>query len=86
MGFALWIEGDVVTAAGTHEYRPMGVASIASNGTFTVRDFVRRRRPPSRLADNFAGYFASLGEMNDWLAQRQRRRITRAGMPIRAIL
>jgi len=39
MGFALWTDHDTAWAAGTHEYRPMGVAVIAGSNLFTARDF-----------------------------------------------
>lgn len=67
MGFALWIRQEEAVAQGTHEYRPMGVAVIGVRGVFTPRDFRRSRRPPARMDPTLAGYFASLGEMNDFL-------------------
>ncbi|MCS7042012.1 MAG: hypothetical protein N2036_10285 [Bryobacteraceae bacterium] len=74
MGFALWLDGDLAWAQGTHEYRPMGAAVIHSGGIFTPRDFRPSLRAPSRFDPRFAGFFASLGEMNAWLAQRRKRR------------
>jgi hypothetical protein len=73
MGFALWIGNDIALAQGTHEYRPMGAAAIGAQGVFTPRDFHRRRGAPSRMHPSFAGLFASLGEMNDFLARRTSR-------------
>lgn len=73
MGFALWVDGDLAWAQGTHEYRPMGAAVIHSGGVFTPRDFRRTLRAPARLDPRFAGFFASLGEMNAWLERRRRR-------------
>jgi hypothetical protein len=70
MGFALWIDGDHALAQGTHEYRPMGAAVVGVNCVFTPRDFHRRRPTPSRMSPGFVGLFASLGEMNDFLARR----------------
>jgi len=67
MGFALWIRDDEAIAQGTHEYRPMGVAVIGVRGVFTPRDFRRNRRALTRTDPSLAGYFASLGEMNDFL-------------------
>ena len=67
MGFALWIDGDHIWAQGTHEYRPMGVAVAGISAVVTVRDFRRRRTAPPRVDPRFAGLFASLGEMNDYL-------------------
>ncbi|MBZ5632197.1 MAG: hypothetical protein LAO55_03635 [Acidobacteriia bacterium] len=49
---------------GTHEYRPMGSAVIASTGQFRHRDFRRSRRPPAHLRRSFVGFFGSLEEVN----------------------
>jgi hypothetical protein len=68
VGFALWIDGETAWARGTHEYRPMGSAVIGISGMFTARDFGCRRRAPLRHDSRFTGYFASLGQMNDFLA------------------
>jgi hypothetical protein len=67
MGFALWIDGDHAWAQGTHEYRPMGAAVTGISALITPRDFRRRRAVPARTDPRFAGLFASLGEMNDYL-------------------
>ena len=72
MGFALWIQDDVALAEGTHEYRPMGVAVISTQTLFTPRDFDRGRRGPSRFDPTFSGFFASLGQLNDYLEIRRR--------------
>jgi len=77
MGFALWLDGDLAWAQGTHEYRPMGAAVIHSGGVFTPRDFRPGLRAPGRLDPRFAGFFASLGQMNAWLARQRRRRLSR---------
>lgn len=94
MGFALWIRGEEAIAQGTHEYRPMGVAVIGARGVFAPRDFRRSRRGLSRMDPTLAGYFASLGEMNDYLKnrharggrsraiERKRRLLARHGPPI----
>jgi hypothetical protein len=71
MGFALWIDEDCATAAGTHEYRPMGLAVVSVTSVITVRDFDHRRRLGVRRPPGFAGFFASLGEMNDYLRRRR---------------
>jgi hypothetical protein len=68
MGFALWVDREVAWAQGTHEYRPMGAAVIGVRGIFTSRDFNRGRRAPSRYDVRFTGHFASLGQMNEFLA------------------
>jgi len=67
MGFALWIQNDVLCAQGTHEYRPMGVAIVGRGSVFTARDFRPIRGTVHRERATFAGFFASLGEMNDYL-------------------
>jgi hypothetical protein len=74
MGFALWIDGDTLWAAGTHEYRPMGAAVVGAGSCFTSRDFRRYLQAPPRYDPRFAGLFASLGELNDFLRHRTRRR------------
>lgn len=76
MGFALWIETDTAWCAGTHEYRPMGVAVIAASSLFSARDFDSLRPGPSeRSGKYFRGLFASLPDVNSYL-QRQRRLAT----------
>jgi hypothetical protein len=74
VGFALWIRDGVAWAQGTHEYRPMGTAVISARGTFTPRDFDRRRAAPPRLDPGLAGLFASLGAMNDFLKKHASRK------------
>ena len=66
MGFAVWLdrERDVLWAQGTHEYRPMGTAAIASTDQFRSRDFRKMRRRPGDLAHSFVGFFGSLEEVN----------------------
>lgn len=71
MGFAVWTDGELVWAQGTHEYRPMGAAVIHAGGIFTARDFRQALRAPGRLDPRFAGFFASLGEVNAWLVRRR---------------
>jgi len=70
MGFGLWIVGKQAWAAGTHEYRPMGTAVIAENGTFSARDFSRERRSPGRRHSSFIGLFGSLEGVNEYLGRR----------------
>ena len=75
MGFALWIDTDekLAWAQGTHEYRPMGAATVAITDRFRLRDFSPRRRCPPRLRRSaFAGFFGSLEEVNESLAERRR--------------
>jgi hypothetical protein len=66
MGFAVWIDAGngLAWAQGTHEYRPMGSAVIASTDQFRHRDFRRSRRPPAHLRRSFVGFFASLEAVN----------------------
>lgn len=66
MGFAVWIDNDsgVAWAQGTHEYRVMGTAVIASSGQFRHRDFSQTRRRPKDLEKKFGGFFGSLEEVN----------------------
>jgi hypothetical protein len=66
MGFALWIdrEDGLAWAQGTHEYRPMGTAVIASTDQFRRRDFRQKRKRPKQLEQSFAGFFGSLEEVN----------------------
>ncbi len=75
MGFALWIEGDVAWSEGRHEYQPMGTAVVARSDLFRERDFRRSRRRLSTTGPGYAGLFASLGDMNDFL-RNQRRPVT----------
>ncbi|MGC8761757.1 MAG: hypothetical protein ACP5UT_17865 [Bryobacteraceae bacterium] len=73
MGFALWLDEELAWAQGTHEYRPMGAAVIHAGGIFTPRDFRPSLLAPGRHDPRFAGFFASLGEMNAWLVRQRRR-------------
>lgn len=81
MGFALWVDDDTAWCAGTHEYRPMGVAVIAATALFSTRDFDALRRPPlERSARTFHGLFASLVDVNSYLTRSRKDRRPR---PIR---
>jgi hypothetical protein len=83
MAFALWIDSDTAWAAGTHEYRPMGVAVIASSDVFRVKDFAPGRRPPAGDSAAFHGLFPSLGELNAYLGrQRSLRKQKRNDIPL----
>jgi len=85
MGFAVWIdaENDLAWAQGTHEYRPMGSAVIASTDQFRQRDFRKTRRPPTGLRGCFVGFFGSLEEVNVrlLLQQKTRRKWKRRATP-----
>jgi hypothetical protein len=70
MGFALWVKDGVARAEGTHEYRPMGIAIVSTTDQFRAKDF-RPRRSQVELSDrDFAGFFASLGDLNHYLRHR----------------
>lgn len=86
MGFAVWTDREQAWAQGTHEYRPMGAAVISIHGVFSPRDFRRSLRPPHRYDPRFRGYFASLGEVNDWLHARRRRRPPRGDPAVAQVL
>lgn len=79
MGFAVWKDEELAWAAGTSEYRAMGVAVVANTDLFRHADFRNgaRRRPP--LGAPFIGYFASLGHVNQYLKQTRPRRRVKAG-------
>jgi len=74
MGFAAWIDAEngLAWAQGTHEYRPMGSAVIASTDQFRPRDFRKTRRPPPHLRRSFVGFFGSLEEVNVSLLLQQK--------------
>lgn len=72
MGFVLWVDREVAWAAGTYEYRPSGVAVISNTDLFRAGDFRRSRRPPPDTDPSFVGYFASLGDVNEYLKDRRK--------------
>jgi hypothetical protein len=80
MGFAVWIDRETAWAQGTHEYRPLGTAVIASTDQLRPRDFSPRRRRPPALQTCFVGFFGSLEEVNVFLRSPQalKRRATPA--------
>ena len=67
MGFELYLSNGVARAEGTHEYRPMGSAVISATDLFRARDFDPRRPGTKNRTDDFAGFFASLVDLNDYL-------------------
>jgi hypothetical protein len=71
MAFALWVDQELAWAEGTHEYRPMGVAVVAITDLFASRDFTPRRKAPPREDVRFAGLFASLVDVNDYLQAKR---------------
>ena len=68
MGFALWIDSELAWVAGTSEYRAMGAAVVSNTDLFRAADFRPNRRPPVSSL-NFAGHFASLGQVNAYLVK-----------------
>lgn len=76
MGFALYRKDLVLWAAGTHEYRPMGVAAIAATDLFRPRDFRAANRVPRQNEAAFLGFFASIPDMNDYLTRLRAGRAT----------
>ena len=74
MAFALWIDDDLAWAQGTHEYRALGAAVIASSDLFTARAFSTERRGPPREKPTFAGLFSSIGDMNRHLLRERAQR------------
>jgi hypothetical protein len=77
MGFAVWIDvkNGLAWAQGTHEYRPMGSAVIASTDQFRHRDFRQSRHLPKDLRRSFVGFFGSLEEVNARIRIRTRWRL-----------
>ena len=73
MGFYLWFDKDVAWAQGTYEYRPMGTAVIAASDLFQQRDFDPRKKKRVPGDAQYAGQFASLGDVNQQLLRRRRR-------------
>ena len=71
------MDGDLAWAQGTYEYRPMGTAVIASSDLFRRRDFSPLRKVQAPRDAQFAGQFASLGQLNMQLKERRKR--SRAG-------
>ena len=74
MGFALWTDTGLAWAAGTSEYRAMGVAVVSDTDLFRAADFRHRVKlvlPPA----TFVGHFASLGQINDYLTKRRKRAV-----------
>jgi hypothetical protein len=72
VGFYLWFDRELAWAQGTYEYRPMGAAVIAASDLFRRRDFDARRKVGVRHGAEFAGQFASLGQLNQQLRRRRK--------------
>jgi hypothetical protein len=71
MGYALYRKDRVLWAAGTHEYRPMGVAAIAATDLFRPRDFKPAIKAPPEKEVEFLGLFASIVDLNDYLTRQR---------------
>jgi len=71
MGFALWVDDELAWSEGRHEYQPMGRAVIARTDLFRERDFRRSRRLEPERLPGYVGLFASLGEVNAFLASQR---------------
>jgi len=82
LGFAVWTDADVVWAAGTSEYRAMGAAVISVTDLFRAADFRPSRRPPV-AALRYAGHFASIGQINEYLRRVRREPPYRSGIRAR---
>lgn len=73
MGFYLWVDDGLAWAQGAYEYRPMGTAVISTSDLFRRRDFSSRRKLQAPLTAQYAGQFASLGHLNQYLVKRRQR-------------
>ena len=71
MGYALYRQERTLWAAGTHEYRPMGVAAIAVTDLFRPRDFKPSIKVPLEKEADFLGFFASIVDLNDYLVRQR---------------
>ena len=54
---------------GTHEYRPMGTATLSRLDQFRRKDFRQDLRRPRSLDDCFVGFFGSLETVNEYLQE-----------------
>jgi hypothetical protein len=84
------MQDGVAWCAGTHEYKPMGVAVISASTLFAARDFDPARRRPARDHAAFHGFFASLTAVNSYLSkgrsQGERKFFRQRNSPIKSIL
>ncbi|HEY3840155.1 MAG TPA: hypothetical protein VGL72_26465 [Bryobacteraceae bacterium] len=71
MGYALYRKDRILWAAGTHEYKPMGVAAIAATDLFRPRDFRPTTKAPREREAEFLGFFASIVDLNDFLMRER---------------
>jgi len=71
MGYMLYRKDGVLWAAGTHEYRPMGVAAISVTDLFRPRDFTPKIPAPRNKEAEFLGFFASIVDLNDYLLRNR---------------
>ena len=68
------MDRELAWAAGTYEYRAMGVAVISNTDLFRGSDFRAGRRAPPLSSPSYAGHFTSLGHVNAFLLERRRLR------------
>ena len=73
MGFYLWFDDSVAWAQGTYEYRPMGTAVISATDLFRRRDFTARRKMKPPETAQYAGQFASIGDINQQVEKRRKK-------------
>lgn len=71
MGYALYRKDRILWAAGTHEYRPLGVAAIAATDLFRPRDFKPAIKAPAENEVEFLGFFASIVDLNHFLVRQR---------------
>jgi hypothetical protein len=67
MGYALWVDGELAYAEGTHEYRAWGSAVVGMRTQFRLKDFRPQRGKRPRQGKEFIGLFPSLEELNIYL-------------------
>jgi len=72
VGFELYLSDGTARAEGTHEYRPMGTAVISATDLFRSRDFNARQSGAKDRTTDFAGFFASLVDLNDYLRRTRK--------------
>jgi hypothetical protein len=71
MGYALWVDGELAYAEGTHEYRAWGSAVVGIRTQFRLKDFRPRHGKRPRQGKEFIGLFPSLEEVNIYLRVRK---------------
>jgi hypothetical protein len=74
MGYALWLDGELAYAEGTHEYRAWGSAVVGMCTQFRLKDFRPQRGKRLRQGKEFVGLFPSLEEVNIYLKVQNKNR------------